>query len=308
MSPSSWSRLAAGLCAVIAALALAAPGAPEASADVADEQVDLSLSDEGRAFTNGAGMTFVFVRRGTFTMGAPANEPNRDNDEKQHKVEITRDFYLASTETTQRQYEKVMARNPAHFSKTGGGAARVQGMDTSAFPVEQVSPQDVRAFIDKLNARDKRRSGWKYALPTEAQWEYACRGGPEASVKPIRFAKPQDSLSASEANFIGGSPYNGGKAGQDLRRPARVASYKPNNLGLYDMHGNVWEWTADFYAADYGGTGALRDPTGPARGTSYVLKGGAFHNTGGQCRSAKRLSYSSAEYAVGFRVAFVQVR
>jgi formylglycine-generating enzyme required for sulfatase activity len=302
-----WSRLAVA-CVLAGALALIGLCSSEAAGDVVEDQVDVSLSDEGRAFTNEAGMTFVYVRRGSFMMGAPANEPNRQTDEQQHKVDITKDFYLASTETTQRQYEKVMGKNPASFSKTGGGAARVQGVDTADFPVEQVNYQDATAFVEKLNARDKRRSGWKYALPTEAQWEYACRGGPEASVKPIRFAKPQDSLSASEANFLANSPYNGGKAGQNLNRTAKVGSYKPNNLGLYDMHGNVWEWVADWYASDYGGTSFVRDPIGPARGTNHVIKSAAYYNDGWQCRAARRWPCASADSAVGFRVALVQVR
>jgi formylglycine-generating enzyme required for sulfatase activity len=300
-------RLAAVLGGLLAASVLMGLGSPGALGDVTEERVDLSLSHESRPFTNDLGMTLVFVRRGAFTMGSPANEPNRQSGEQQHKVEITRDFYLASTETTQRQYEKVMVRNPAFFSKTGGGAGVVKGMDTSDFPVENVTYEDALAFIDKLNARDKRRSGWKYVMPTEAQWEYACRGGPDATTKPIRFAKPQDSLSAGEANFDGRA-YNGGKAGQSLNRTCKVASYKPNNLGLYDMHGNVWEMTGDWYADDYGGANFVRDPRGPARGTTRVVKSAAYYNEGWQCRAARRWpaadrSHSSAR---GFRVAFVQ--
>jgi formylglycine-generating enzyme required for sulfatase activity len=291
---------------LLAALALAAPGAPEASADVADDEVDLSLSDQGRAFTNAVGMTFVPVRKGAFQMGSPANEPNRQADEAQHRVEITRDFYLATTETTQRQYEKVMGKNPSYYRKGGGGATAVQGMDTSDFPVEQVTYHDAQAFVDKLNAKD-RRSGWKYALPTEAQWEYAYRGGPDATTKPIRFAKPQDSLSSDEANF-NGTPYNGGRAGQSLNRTAKVASYRPNNLGIYDMHGNVWEYVRDWYALDYGGTSVLRDPLGPAKGTQYVIKSGGFYNASWEGRAARRFPFATSDRGVGFRVAFVQVR
>jgi formylglycine-generating enzyme required for sulfatase activity len=240
-------------------------------------------------------------------MGAPADEKNRNNDEKQHKVEITRDFYLASTETTQKQFQAVLGRNPSYYCKTGSGAAEVRGVDTGDFPVEQLSYQDATAFVEKLNARDKRRSGWKYALPTEAQWEYACRGGPDATARPIRFAKPQDSLSMSEANF-GHNPYNGGKGGQALNRTAKVASYRRNNLGLYDMHGNVWEYVRDWYADDYGGVNVLRDPTGPAKGTQYVIKSGGFYNACWEGRAARRFPYTGSDRGVGFRVALVQVR
>ena len=106
---------------------------------------------------------------------------------------------------------------------------------------------------------------------------------------------------------MGTSPYNGGKPGQSLNRTCKVASYKPNNLGLYDMHGNVWEYCHDWYASDYGGTNVIRDPTGPARGTSYVIKGAGYYNDGGQCRSARRFPYATTNNGVGFRVAFVQV-
>jgi formylglycine-generating enzyme required for sulfatase activity len=184
----------------------------------------------------------------------------------------------------------------------------VQGVDTGDFPVEQVTYADALAFIERLNARDKRRSGWKYALPTEAQWEYACRGGPDASNKPIRFAKPQDSLSASEANFAAATPYNGGKAGAALNRTCKAGSYRPNNLGIYDVHGNVWEWCSDWYGSDYGGADAVRDPTGAKKGSMHVLKGGSYYDRGWEARAARRYPGDSTDSRCGFRVALVQAR
>jgi formylglycine-generating enzyme required for sulfatase activity len=296
------------LCCALAAAALLVLGAPTAWADLGDDEVDLTVESGGREFTNSIGMKFVPVRKGKFLMGSPADEKQRQDEEHQHPVEISRDFYLGAHEVTQRQWKALMGNNPSFFCKEGGHKDRVQGLDTSDFPVDNVSWEDAQKFIEKLNARDKRRSGWRYALPTDAQWEYACRGGPDSTTKPFRFAKGQDSLSSDDANF-NGAPYGNAKQGKNLNRTAKVGSYKPNNLGLYDMHGNLWEWCQDWYSVDYVKKSPLRDPPGPAKGTERMLRSACHFNGGWECRAARRHGQASTfkNEAVGFRVAFVPI-
>lgn len=296
---SNWPHrviLAAAACAALAVVA----SEPR-------QHVSLSLSPEGRAFTSRLGIKMMPVRKGKFLMGSPAGEANRNDDEHQHEVELTRDFYLAAHETTQKQYAAVTGKNPSHFKKTGNGGGQVQGMDTDDFPVDTVSWEEAQAFVDKLNEREPKQ-GWKYALPTEAQWEYACRGGPESTTKPFRFDAPSDSISFGQASFSG-QAYGGGKNGANPGRTSKVGSYKPNNLGLHDMHGNLWEWCADWYDAGYPKVSPPRDPAGPAKGTQKMLRSGCHFNTGWELRAGRRHGQPAAfkNEAVGFRVAMVRV-
>src|SRR5262249_51308410 len=148
-----------------------------------------------------------------------------------------KDFYLGVYEVTQKEYKAIMGTNPSFFSKDGKGADKVKGLNTDNFPVETVSWQDAQDFLKKLNEREKGTLGeWKYSLPTEAQWEYACRGG-AASYKKYHFG---DTISAKEGKF------NNTKG-----RTEKVGSYAANAFGLHDMHGNVWEWCLDHYDQDY---------------------------------------------------------
>jgi formylglycine-generating enzyme required for sulfatase activity len=198
-----------------------------------------------------------------------------------------------------------MGKNPSAFCKTGSSAAAVQGIDTSDFPVDGVLWDEAKSFCEKLSAlATEKNAGRKYRLPTEAEWEYCCRGGPDATTKPIRFAKPADSLSFDEANFTG-TPYNGGKAGKGLGRTAKVGSYKANNLGLYDMHGNLWEWCNDWYSGTVYNEKNRKDPTGPNNGSGRVLRSGSYGNSGSDCRAARRIGYGPNNRSphVGFRVA-----
>src|SRR5262249_726304 len=180
--------------------------------------------------------------------------------EKEHAVEITKGFYLGTYEVTQKQFKAVMGYNPSYFSRDGkrrasdtdfsykptGGKDKVKGLDTDGFPVEQVAWGDQQEFIKKLSSLpEEKKNGHQYRLPTEAEWEYACRGG--ATVKTtFQFG---NTLSSSQANFDGNHPhpYGGGTKGKYLERTCKVGSYKPNKFGLYDMHGNVAEWCADWY-------------------------------------------------------------
>lgn len=260
------------------------------------------LEEEGRIETNSIGMKLVRILAGTFKMGSPKDEEKRGSDEDRHEVEITKEFWLGVYEVTQGEYQRVMGKNPSYFSADGGGKGRVKGLDTSRFPVECVTWQDAQAFCDKLSAlAEERKMGRKYRLPSEAEWEYACRGG-ASSYQIFHFG---NSLSSTQANFDGNYPYGGADKGAYLERTCKVGSYKPNAFGLYDMYGNVWEWCSDWYGVDYYGKSPRRDPLGPSEGSSRVLRGGSWYNFGRFCRSAYR-NRNTPGYRIlncGFRVA-----
>jgi formylglycine-generating enzyme required for sulfatase activity len=261
------------------------------------------------------GMRFAFIPPGAFEMGSPDNEPGRQpNEGPLHKVKITRGFWLGIHEVTQKQFKEVMGYNPSCFSRDGGGKkgleyadwskpargkSKVPG-DTSAYPVENVSWEETKEFCAKLSQRaEEKRRGWTYRLPTEAEWEYACRGG-APSYQVFHFG---DSLSSKQANFDGNYPYGGAGKGGDLNRPCKVGSYAKNRFGLYDMHGNVWEWCSDCYADNYYQKSPKINPPGPGSGTRRVLRGGCWSNDASLCRSAFR-----DDNEPGYRVNFVGFR
>jgi uncharacterized protein (TIGR02996 family) len=253
--------------------------------------------------TNSVGMLFSLIPAGTFRMGSPNGEADRqENEGPQHEVEITRPFYLGVYPITQEQYERLMGTNPSRFSSQGGGKARVKKQDTRAFPVESVSWDDAIDYCRKLSEwPEEKRLGRVYRLPTEAEWEYACRGGASSST-PFHFG---NSLSSTQANFNGNHPYGGAAAGPNLRRTTAVGSYPANGFGLYDMHGNVWEWCADWFDANYYATSPRKDPQGPQAGEGRVLRGGSRSYYGRDCRSAcrNRLAPGLRVNHLGFRVA-----
>jgi formylglycine-generating enzyme required for sulfatase activity len=255
---------------------------------------------------NSIGMKLVRIPKGSFTMGSPADEKDRGSDEQQHEVEITKDFWLGVHEVTQKEFKAVMGKNPSYFCADGEYKDRVKGMDTDDFPVENVSHEEAVELCRKLSARvAEKNAGRKYRLPTEAEWEYSCRGR-AASSTPFHFG---DSLSSTQANFNGNYPY--GSAGKDvyLERTYKVGSYGKNRFGLHDMHGNVAEWCSDWYGADYYGTSPRRDPQGPSEGSFRVVRGGGWYGAAGYCRSAYRSSGAPAGRftSLGFRVALVPV-
>jgi formylglycine-generating enzyme required for sulfatase activity len=179
-------------------------------------------------------------------------------------------------------------------------------LDTDDFPVEQVSWEDAQAFLKRLSALPAEvKTGRTYRLPTEAEWEYACRAGTSA---PFHFG---NSLSSTQANFDGNHPYGGAATEPYLERTTRVGSYKPNALGLYDMHGNVWEWCNDWFAEDYYQESPRRDPSGPSDragpGGDRVLRGGGWEDDGQDCRSASRGRHSPGDRncVVGLRAVLV---
>jgi formylglycine-generating enzyme required for sulfatase activity len=271
-----------------------------------------------KAITNSVGMKLVLIPAGKFHMGSPAAEDERDDIELRHEVTISKPFYMGVHEVTQEEYAKVVGgpseggkRNPlnngARFNKDRGG-----GPD---HPQENVEWFQAAEFCTRLSALpDEKNAGRTYRLPTEAEWEYACRAGTDT---PFHSGK---SLSSKQANFNGNYPYGDAAKGDYLRRTSKVGSYKPNAWGLYDMHGNVSEWCSDWYDPDYYKTSPKNDPTGPEKGvvpTGYknrntpgvgqwyrVIRGGSWLDEARGCRSAYRFRAMPNEpyQLIGLRV------
>jgi formylglycine-generating enzyme required for sulfatase activity len=252
--------------------------------------------------TNSVGMKLVLIPAGTFLMGSPAREQGRSADEgPQHEVTISRPYYLGVYPVTQEQFQRVMGTNPSHFCRGGRGRDQVKGEDTRLFPAEKVTWGNAVAFCRKLcDLPDEGRQGRAYRLPTEAEWEYASRAGKDG--EPFSFGS---SLSADQANFDGTQPYGRGAAvGPYLKRPTAVGSYPPNDFGLFDMHGNVWEWCSDWYDKGYYANSSPEDPQGPEEGDQRVLRGGCWSSSAANCRSAYRGRGEPGNhvYRFGFRV------
>ena len=204
------------------------------------------------------GLEMIFCPPGTFTMGSPANEPGRGGDETPHTVTLTHGFYLGKYEVTQAQYQTVMNGNSEGL---GADPSQYKGSNR---PVEKVSWEDAQVFLAQLNAIEQTAgrlpAGWEYALPTEAQWEYACRAGTSTI-----YSWGND-INSSRANYN----WDGGAHdGNDSKQTVEIGQFSANPWGFFDMHGNVWEWVHD-WKANYPG-GALTDPVGPASGSYRVL-------------------------------------
>jgi formylglycine-generating enzyme required for sulfatase activity len=253
-----------------------------------------------KQLTNSLGMKFVLIPAGTFLMGSPPDEAGRSTNEgPQHEVTITRPFYFAVYPVTQAQYQRIMRTNPSHFCRSGRGKDLVKDLDPATLPVERVTWGNAVVFCRKLaECPDEAREGRKYRLPTEAEWEYACRGD---SLQPFHLGL---SLSSTLANFDGNYPFGGAPRGSFLKRTSPVGSYPPSAQGLYDLHGNVWEWCQDWYGGDYYHESPTEDPPGPATGEQRVVRGGCWSSPGNNCRTAYRgkLEPGDHVYRVGFRV------
>jgi formylglycine-generating enzyme required for sulfatase activity len=245
-----------------------------------------------KIITNSIGMKLAYIKPATFMMGSPAEERDRGNDEDQHEVEITQPYYIGVFPVTQQQYQRVMNSNPSYFTREKGGDAD--------YPVERVSWTDAVEFCKKLSELPEEREGGRvYRLPTEAEWEYACRAGTRTA---FHFGS---SLSSRQANFDGSSVYGGAERGPNLEKTSAVGSYKPNDFGLYDMHGNVWQWCADWYDAKYYKSGPRQDPRGPTSGRSRVMRGGCWQCDGAWLRAANRGKSAPGrrDDGFGFRIA-----
>jgi formylglycine-generating enzyme required for sulfatase activity len=225
---------------------------------------------------------FRWIQPGYFQMGSPPTETGRFDNEILHPVTLSRGYWLAETACTQALWQAVMEENPSRFKEANR-------------PVENVSWHDVQRFLDKLNRLQPQLN---LRLPTEAEWEYACRAKTQT---PFNFAEP---LSTTLINYRGVWEYGTGEWGEGaLQETAAVKSYPPNAWGLYEMHGNVWEWCQDWYG-EYP-PGLAKDPPGPASGSLRVLRGGSWSNDGRDCRSAVRYYRSPviADDFIGFRLA-----
>jgi formylglycine-generating enzyme required for sulfatase activity len=231
---------------------------------------------------NNVSMKLLLIPAGKSMMGSPDGEKDGLTDERpQHEVTISKPFYLGVYEVTQEQYEQIMGKNPSEFK----GAK---------YPVEAVIWEDAVEFCKKLSAK----TGKTVSLPTEAQWEYACRAGTKT-----RFGfgdKDED---------LGDYAWWGYDNGNSEKQTHPVGQKKPNAWGLYDMHGNVWEWCSDWYADSYANA-KKQDPTGPDSGELRVLRGGSWFSFPQHCRSASRNSKAVGNrilsiFVGGFRVAVV---
>ncbi|MBM4095233.1 MAG: formylglycine-generating enzyme family protein [Planctomycetes bacterium] len=221
-----------------------------------------------KEMTNSIGMKLVRIPKGKFMMGSREREVGREDNETQHEVILTKDFYLGIYEVTQAEYEKVMGNNPSEF----------KGAST---PVEMVSWNDASEFCKKLSDfPEEKKAGRVYRLPTEAQWEYACRAG---TTTPFHFG---NELNGTQANCNGAEPYGTEAKGPYLEKTSAVGSYPPNAWGLYDMHGNVDEWCSDWYG-EYLVT-RNTDPQGPQKGEVRVLRGGSWNFHSKNCRASFR--------------------
>jgi formylglycine-generating enzyme required for sulfatase activity len=234
---------------------------------------------------NTLGMKLMLVKPGRFQMGCPPGEKGDDDEKPQHWVEITQPYYLGVYEVTQGEFRAVMGKDkdPSHFTP-----ARV-GRDTSRFPVDSVTAAEAEEFCRRLSEREKDKR-WVYRLPTEAEWEYACRAGTSSQ---YWSGDGEDALKQ-----VGW--YRGNAGGRTHVIGEKNA---PNLWGLHDMHGNVWEWCADsrrtYDKRD------VRDAVGTTNSDYRVLRGGSWSNNAGGCRAAYRVEYNQARARyndVGFRV------
>jgi formylglycine-generating enzyme required for sulfatase activity len=223
----------------------------------------------GKIVENSIGMRLAYIPGGSFTMGSEPDERGRQEEEVQHVVKITRSFWMSITEVTQTQWTAVMGFNRSNH----------QGSD---LPVEKVSWGSVTEFCKKLSLKE----GKLYQLPTEAEWEYACRAGSTGAFG-----------GTGQLNDMGWYEDNSGGATHP------VAGKKPNAWGLFDMHGNVAEWCGDYYVLEYA-DGEAVDPTGPKEGRARVVRGGSYSYFAASCRCAARSSLPESYQVphVGFRV------
>ncbi|MEN6423126.1 MAG: formylglycine-generating enzyme family protein [Smithella sp.] len=221
-----------------------------------DQNVSFDVAAGGKTFKDAAtGMEMIFVKGGCFQMGDTFGD-GYSQEKPVHEVCVS-DFYMGKYEVTQGQWQRIMGNNPSHFSSCGANC-----------PVENVSWNDVQGFIEKLNSR----TGKRYRLPTEAEWEYAARSG----------GKSEKYAGGDDVDAVAWYFSNSGS------RTHPVGQKQPNGLGLYDMSGNVWEWCNDWYGDKYYNQSPRDNPGGPSSGSSRVFRGGSWFNLAARTRAANR--------------------
>ena len=242
-----------------------------------------------KTLNNSIGMEFVKIPAGSFVMGSPEDEKGRDGSggEIQHRVTLTKPIYMQTTEVTVKQWRSLMGKK--FFGRRKGA---------ESLPVTKVSWKDCQKFIKKLNTKGE----GVYRLPTEAEWEYACRAGSDTIYNWGNTIDCDKAMFANKAGKTDRCTVYIKSLNLPTKQPAPVKTYAPNKWGLYDMHGNVWEWCQDWFGR-YHGADAV-DPKGPPKGTYRVKRGGSWSSTEYSCRSANRAlehPYSRMTHT-GFRV------
>jgi formylglycine-generating enzyme required for sulfatase activity len=252
----------------------------------------------------------IRIQGGTFTMGSPANEPERRDDETQHQVTVN-GFYMGKYQVTQREYQEVRGTNPSFFKGDNLPVEHVSWYDAVEYcnklsQIEGLTPaytiDKSRSDINNINGNDDvrwlvtwNRNADGYRLPTEAEWEYACRAGTKT---PFYTG---NNITTDNANYDGNYPYNNNSNGIYRRETTKAGSFKANPWGLYDMHGNVWDWCWDWYG-DYSNE-KQKDPTGAASGIYRVFRGGSWNSSAVRSASRYMITPSFRGDYIGFRLA-----
>jgi len=231
------------------------------------------------------GMEFIHIRRGSFQMG---NYENDNGIASLHKVKLSKDFWIGKTEVTQDQWFKIMGNEEIHPNKP----SPFRGLNPN-YPVVSVSYLDIEIFLEKLN---ELAEGFKFRIPTEAEWEYACRAGTKT---PFSYGSY---LVDTLANYNAKIPSQYSVPGMFLGHPKPVGSYPVNQWGLHDMHGNVWEWVSDWYAP-YSKNKVI-DPSGPTSGKEKVIRGGSWYYGAENAKSSHRRIHTPKlwGFSIGFRL------
>ena len=308
----------AGIAAVVVAAAALAFASEQPSSQES-EMSGLKAGDT-KTFTlpGGVEMEMVYVAPGSFTMGSPESEAEREKEETQHRVTLTKGFWIGKYPVTQRQWKALVQANGVmfaegepvpYFSRDGKGRDVVSGMDTSDFPMENISWDDCKALMDALNKNE--RGEWHWSFPTEAQWEFAARGGTKSRGYTYSGGNDLEALGWYYENSglrrLLDSVWKGEILSSNKCRTHSVREKDAGNeLGIVGMSGNVCEWCLDWYDEDYYTRSPADDPCNTTSGVFRVLRGGCWGNLARYCRSALRVRYDPGYryYASGFRLCY----
>jgi len=272
--------------------------------------VSSALVHADTPITNSLGMELVSIPAGTFIMGSPKDEKGHRADETQREVTLTQKFRIATTEVTQKQWKDLMGTNFQDLiNQQEGPLGRGAKLKSTPSAIANNQPMcfvnwsDAIAFCKKLTEQERVKkiisNTAQYTLPTEAQWEFCCRAGTNTT---FTYG---NSLTSKEANFYGKLPYGTDTPGIYREKSTPIKSFPPNAWGLFDMHGNLYEWCLDWYEER---PNSKTDPTGPNSGDGRIIRGGAWDRKGSSCRSAYRYSRDPVRrsHNIGFRVILIE--